>query len=207
MNAPARGFTLLELLVALAVFAIMAAAAYGGLRNVMFTRAALEDENRRLGAVQMAFHRLEQDIEQTAPRGVRDEYGEPQPALSGGTLASEALALTRAGWDNPLGQPRANLQRVAYRLRDGRLWRLYWDVLDRGGPLEPREIVLLDRVRELRLRFLDPGNTWQTEWPPPTDPAGDGQEKPDLDALPRAVELSLTLEDWGEITRLLPLPD
>lgn len=203
MNAPARGFTLLELLVALAVFAIMAAAAYGGLRNVLFTRAAVEVENRRLAAVQLVFHRLEQDIEQTVPRGIRDEYGTPQPALSGGALASEALTLTRAGWDNPLNQPRANLQRVAYRLRDGRLWRLYWDVLDRGGPIEPREIVLLDRVRELRVRFLDLDDAWRNDWPPP---ASDEDRKQQPDPLPRAVEISLTLEDWGEITRLLPLP-
>ncbi|MDS4071374.1 MAG: type II secretion system minor pseudopilin GspJ [Candidatus Competibacter sp.] len=203
MNAPARGFTLLELLVALAVFAILAAAAYGGLRNVLFTRAAVEAENRRLAAAQLTFHRLEQDIEQTVPRGIRDEYGTPQPALSGGALASEALTLTRAGWDNPLDQPRANLQRVAYRLRDGRLWRLHWDVLDRGGPIEPREIVLLDRVRELRVRFLDPDDAWRNDWPPP---ASDEDRKQQPDPLPRAVEISLTLEDWGEITRLLPLP-
>lgn len=204
MNAPVRGFTLLELLVALAVFAILAAAAYGGLRNVLFTRAAVEAENRRLAAAQLTFHRLEQDIEQTVPRGIRDEYGDPQPALLGGELAGEVLMLTRAGWDNPLDQPRANLQRVAYRLRDGRLWRLYWEVLDRGGPIEPREIVLLDRVRELRVRFLDPDDAWRNDWPPP--PASDEERKQQPDPLPRAVEISLTLEDWGEITRLLPLP-
>jgi general secretion pathway protein J len=206
MNAPARGFTLLELLVALAVFAIMAAAAYGGLRSVLFTRAAVEAENRRLAAAQLAFHRLEQDIEQTVPRGIRDEYGDPQPALRGGALAGEALMLTRAGWDNPLGQPRANLQRVAYRLRDSRLWRLHWDTLDRGGSVEPRETLLLDRVRELRVRFLDSDNAWQTDWPPLAGDAANQERRPDSDPLPRAVEISLTLEDWGEITRLLPLP-
>ncbi len=203
MNAPARGFTLLELLVALAVFAIMATAAYSGLRNVLFTRAAVETQSRRLAAVQLAVYRLEQDIEQAVPRGIRDEYGEPQAALLGGELADYRLTLTRAGWDNPLGQPRASLQRVAYRLRDGRLWRLHWDVLDRGGLIEPRETLLLDRVREFRVRFLDQDD-WRGDWPPTaSDEAG---KKKNPDALPRAVEIGLTLEDWGEITRLLPLP-
>jgi general secretion pathway protein J len=202
MNTPARGFTLLELLVALAVFSIMAIAAYGGLRNVLYTRAAVEEQNRRLAAVQLAVYRLEQDIEQTAPRGIRDEYGEPQAALLGGALADDRLILTRAGWDNPLGLPRAALQRVAYRLRDGRLWRLHWPVLDRGGLLEPRETLLLDRVREFKARFLDQDD-WRDDWPPPP---GADENPPDPDRLPRAVEINLTLEDWGEITRLLPLP-
>ena len=173
MIAPARGFTLLELLVALAVFAIMSIAAYSGLSNVLFTRAAVETENRRLAMAQLAFHRLGQDLEQVIPRSVRDESGEPEPALRGNTQDSEALLFTRAGWDNPLGQPRANLQRVAYRLREGRLWRLHGDALDRGGLAEPREIMLLDRVRELRLRFLDQDDAWRNDWPPPADGLND----------------------------------
>ena len=209
MTTPARGFTLLELLVALAVFAIMAIAAYSGLRNVLFTRAAVETENRRLAMVQLAVFRLDQDLSQILPRGVRDEYGEPQPALRGNIQDSEALLFTRSGWDNPLGQSRATLQRVAYRLRDGRLWRLHWDVLDRGGLAEPREIMLVDRVRDLQLRFLDEEDTWRNDWPPQADQTTgpDSKErKPGPEPLPRAIEISLTLEDWGEITRLLLLP-
>ena len=203
MNRSIRGFTLLELLVALAVFAIMATAAYSGLRNVLFTRAAVEEQSRRLAAVQLAVYRLEQDVEQTLARGIRDEYGDPQPALHGGALTSDALTLTRAGWDNPLGQSRATLQRVAYRLREGRLWRLHWQVLDRGGLVEPRETLLLDRVREFKVRFLDAEDAWQNDWPLPDD--NDEAERRDSAALPRAVEVKLMLEDWGEITRLFPL--
>jgi general secretion pathway protein J len=192
--------------VALAVFAIMAVAAYSGLSNVLLTRAAVEIENRRLAMAQLAFYRLAQDLEQVMPRSVRDEYGEPQPALRGNVQDSEALLFTRAGWDNPLGQPRASLQRVAYRLREGRLWRLHWDVLDQGGLSEPREIMLLDRVRALRLRFLDQDDAWRNDWPPPANNLSDSKRQTKSDPLPRAVEISLTLEDWGEITRLLLLP-
>lgn len=204
MKLTVRGFTLLELLVALAVFAIMATAAYSGLRSVLFTRAAVEAQNRRLADVQLAVFRLAQDIQQATPRGIRDEYGDPEPALRGGDLLDDVLILTRVGWDNPLGQSRATLQRVAYRLREGRLWRLHWDVLDRGGAVAPRETLLLDQVQEFRARFLDQEDEWRNDWPPPVDQSAEDQQ-PNPNLPPRAVEITLTLEDWGAITRLLPL--
>jgi general secretion pathway protein J len=208
MNPPSPGFTLLELLVALAVFSIMAVAAYSGLRNVLYTRAAVDAQSQRLAAVQLAMFRLEQDIEQLMPRGIRDEYGEPQAALLGDNTADDRLILTRSGWDNPLGQPRASSQRVAYRLREGRLWRLHWPVLDRGGRIEPSETLLLDRVRVFKVRFRDPRGEWRADWPPPSvasEPAVPVRREA-TDPLPSAVEISLNLEDWGEITRLLLPP-
>ena len=150
MKIAARGFfTLLELLVALAVFAIMAIAAYGGLRNVLFTRAAVEGKSRRLAAVQLAVYRMEQDVEQTLARGIRDEYGDPQPALQGGALASDALTLTRAGWDNPLGQSRATCNGSPPAAR-GSAMAATLASLGPRGLIEPRETLLLDRVQELR---------------------------------------------------------
>ncbi|PIE83404.1 MAG: type II secretion system protein GspJ [Candidatus Contendobacter odensis] len=204
MRTAPYGFTLLELLVALAVFAIMAIAAYSGLRHVLFTHAAIETENRQLAILQLAVFRLEQDIQQSLARSIRDEYGERQPALQGGGLNNVTLTLTRTGWDNPLGQHRSNLQRVAYQLTGKQLWRLHWPVLDRGSLIEPSQTLLLDQVLEFRVRFLaQTGNAWRSDWPPPA--ASDtAQIAPDR--LPRAVELTLILEDWGEITRLLLLP-
>lgn len=195
-----RGFTLLELLVALAVFAILAVMAYGGLHSVMVTEAAIEDQSKRLAQVQMAFFRLEQDLTQIVARPIRDEFGLEQPALLSGGLQDELLILTRSGWDNPLGQTRSSLQRLAYRLKDGRLWRLQWDTLDRAGLAEPRETVLVDQVQDAEFRFLGEDDQWQSHWPPVQQ---DGTQ--DSESLPRAVEVRLSLKDWGEIVRLLLL--
>ncbi len=191
-----HGFTLLELLVALAVFAIMSVAAYSGLRSVLFTKASVEAQAQRLAKVQMAFYFLERDIEQILPRHIRDEYGQTQPALQSGGSSGELITFTRAGWDNPIGQPRANLERLAYRLEETRLLRLHWNSLDRGSPEEPRATPLLDEVKEVKMRFLGAEEAWQTEWGTPEN----------VDALPRALEVSVTLNDWGEITRLFLLP-
>jgi len=196
------GFTLLELLVALAVFAILSVVAYGGLRSVLFTEAAIEAEAQRLAQVQMAFHLLEQDITQTVSRSIRDEFGQRQAALVSGGLQDDLFTLTRTGWDNPLNRPRAGLQRLSYRWEDNQLYRVQWDVLDRVGLAEPREMLLLDRIDEVQIRFLDQDDRWQTVWPPSTNNA-----ETDLDLLPRAVELEVLLQDWGAITRLVVLPD
>ncbi|MDQ2696255.1 MAG: type II secretion system minor pseudopilin GspJ [Pseudomonadota bacterium] len=195
------GFTLLELLVALAVFAIMAVAAYAGLDSVLATQAGVERTAARLARLQLAYGILERDVEQAVNRGVRDEFGDAQGAFIGNSRAGDALEFTRGGWSNPRQQPRASLQRVAYRLEDNRLLRRHWNVLDRGGRDEPEEAVLLEDVDEVQVRFFAPGQSDPTDaWPPPgADPAAA--------APPQAVEFTVVLADWGEITWLLLLAD
>lgn len=199
--SPQQGFTLLELLVALAVFAIMAAAAYSSLRSILYTEAAVKAEARRLGQVQMAFFLMERDIGQILPRGIRDEYDEEQPPLQSGKLLGDLLIFTRTGWDNPLGLSRSNLQRLAYRFEQGQLFRVFWDTLDRSGSSKPQASLLLDGLQDVRVRFLNDEDKWEKEWPPKEEEL-EAESKPKL---PRAVEVTVVLNDWGEITRLFPL--
>lgn len=207
-----RGLTLLEFSIALAIFALLGAAAYGGLQNVIAARVAVAEQARRLSELQLAWQLLERDLLQAVARPVRDEFGLPRPAFSGAPPAADLplLSFSRAGWSNPQDNPRAGLQRVAYRLRDDRLLRAYWPVLD-GVAGAGREVELLRGVGALRLQFLDRKNDWQTRWPLAD---GEADNRPGFagpgfpaGALPRAVEITLHLDDWGEISRLLPLPD
>jgi general secretion pathway protein J len=192
-----RGFTLIELLVALLIFAIFAAIAYGGLDQVLTAKARTTRESERLADLQTAFTWIARDIEQAVDRPIRDAYGDPAEAMIGG---GTSLELTRAGWRNPAGLTRSNLQRVAYTLDDGRLRRGYWRVLDRAPDSEAHESVLLNDVQEMELRFLDEQGQWQPAWPV-TNAAGD------VVPMPRAVELSLEIDGWGRITRLFQIPD
>jgi len=197
-----RAFTLVELLVAMAVFAVFAALAYGGLQSVIRQKTISDRSMARLTEVQRAMRTFSTDLEQLNPRPVRNSIGDAQePALEAGPRAEFPLEMTRGGWSNPLGTPRATLQRVAYLIQDNKLVRLQWNVLDRTLANEPQRWDLLTGVKRMGVRFLDPERQWHDEWPP------EGLD--DLTRLrlePVAAEITLELNDWGTITRLLEVP-
>ena len=188
---------MLELVVAMAVFAIMAAIAYSGLNNVLLARSQTEQHSKSLQQIQMAMNWVARDIEQTVDRGVRSEYGEPMPPLIGNDFEGYLIEFTRSGWRNPANHARSNMQRVAYAVRDEKLLRAYWRVLDRAEDSKPLEQELLDGVKSVEVRYLGTGDEWSTSWPPQTL----GTDVPPN--LPRAVEFNIETKQFGKITRLL----
>ena len=196
------GFTLLEILVAMAIFGIVAYMSYSGLDAVIRQHEIVSESATRLRNLQYAMRRIVQDFGQIQPRSVREETGEGQKfAIVADTRTTEPTELTRAGWHNPLAHPRSSLQRVAYWLEDDTLLRAQWPVLDRMLGEEPVELELLDGVEEFRLLFLGPDNEWLEQWPPPDTQGGPETQQ----ALPQAVEIILLLDDWGEIRRIVEL--
>jgi general secretion pathway protein J len=199
-NMRARGFTLLEVLVAVVIFGIISVLAYGGYNQLMQQSDIVERSASRTRAVQATVQRMSEDFEMLEPRPVREPLGETlEPALrAGGTRVDTLLDLTRSGWTNPAGLTRPTLQRVAYRLTDNKLERAYWNALDRTMTTEPTSAVLLDKVKAATFRFMDQNQTWHDQWPPL------GYSGPDAARLrPIAVEITLDLEDWGKLVRLV----
>jgi general secretion pathway protein J len=195
-----RGFTLLEVMVAVAVFAVVAALAYGGFNQLSQQRDIVERSANRTRAVQSAVQRMSEDFEMLEPRPIREPLGETlEPALRVTEARVDTIAdLTRAGWTNPAGMTRSTLQRVTYRLQDNKLQRAYWNALDRTLTAEPTSAVLLDKVRNVAFRFMDQNQSWHQQWPPL------GYSGPDASRLrPIAVEITIELEDWGKIVRLV----
>lgn len=208
MRRAVAGFTLLELLIAIALFALLGLATYRMLEAVLRSDEVVRAQETQLRQLGRAVWRLEQDLLQAVPRPVRDGYGDEQNALVGQLSSFEggaALELTRSGWRNPTGLLRSNLQRVRWRLSGDSLERLYWTVLDRDLDSEPRVQRVLDDVTELRLRYLDAENSWHEEWPPFDFGRGNPEEQ--ARRLPVAVEVSFDHLRYGTITRLLRLPD
>ncbi len=205
-----RGFTLLELLVAVGVFAVMSVMAYGGLKTVLDSRQQTDAQAKRLAAVQLTFMRLERDIEQMTARGIRDEFGDVKAPLLTVSNSDVVVEFTHTGWSNPTNAPRSHLQRVGYALKDKQLLRAYWLVLDRAQDSKPIQTAMLDKVKNVEWRFMDNAGKWQTQWPPattaspqPQTPTPPGQT---LSQLPRAVEVTLELDDLGRLTRLFSVP-
>jgi general secretion pathway protein J len=190
-------------LVAVAVFAALAAVAYGGLANVAHTRAALAERQDRFADVVRAISDLERDISQAVSRPVRGNHGELLPALLG---SADRIELTRLGFANPRAEARSNLQRVGYRRVDHVLQRERWPVLDRSPRSTPHERPRIDEVKTWRLRYFGTDGAWRETWPPREQPA---QAARDIDPdarLPRAIEIRMTLADLGELRRVIELP-
>ena len=195
----AQGFTLIEVLVALAVFGVMSMLAYSALGSTLSNVDYLTERMNRLQSVQRAVRYLSTDLMQTAPRPVRNELGDGfLPALQTSLSSDFVLEMTRGGWSNPAGLPRGTLQRVAYRLEDDELVRYHWNVLDRTYANEPIAIVLLNDVESLFFRYLQDNDEWTNYWPPQGQAVGDS-----IRSRPRAVEFVLTLVDEGEIYRII----
>ena len=194
-----RGFTLIELIVAMAVFSVMATMAYSGLQSVLDARERTQQFAQRLAALQTAFFWLGKDIEQALPRGVRDQYGERVKALQAEQTAEYSLELTHAGWSNPFAsekRQRSLLQRVAYGVHEKKLMRKYWFDLDREHNSATFETVLLEGVSTLEMRYVDSSFQWQTQWPPLGS----------KDVMPLAIEVSVDIDGLGKISRLFRVP-
>lgn len=200
-----RGFTLLELLVALALFGVLSLLTHTSLRGMIDARQQVTAQSRSLAELQIALSRLGLDLQQARDRSIRDEYGQRRPALLYGALPAAGLEFTRAGRRAYGNRPGAPLQRVRYRLEDRELLRETWPVLDRGPGLQPFGQPMLSGVEEFELRFLDQQGQWRNHWPPQPFNSGSGPGAGADELLPRAVEVWLELAEWGRIRRLFPL--
>jgi general secretion pathway protein J len=184
------GFTLVEVLISLLIFALIAAAGASVLSLSIDNRFAVKAASDRTAELQRTRALLRADLGQAAARRSRGPTGRPQPQpMMGATAPGDpVLVLSRAGWSNPGESARPSLQRVEYRLVEGRLERRVSSHLDGARPGPPQ--VLYQGVRDLTVTFLRDG----TEAPAFLTTL----ERP----LPDAVRLKMTLEGYGPVEQL-----
>lgn len=201
MTSPrANGFTLIELMVALLVFAMLSAAGVMLLSGTVAAQAQVTGRLDDLAAVERATSLMTADLAQAVPRISRTERGTFAPAFyADGQPGKPLVQFVRAGYEDLSGTAqRSSLQKLEYWVVDGRLERRAYPLVDGSAPGAPT--TMLDGVTALTLRFRDEGGGWRGDW---------SGLQPDL--LPRAVELTLVRRSAPPIKLLFlvgpgPLP-
>ena len=190
----ARGFTLVEILIALALMALVATLAWRATAALVDGESRLGAEERKWRALDAAFSRLEADVRQAQPRAVRSGTRvEPAWLAAREAHGASALVFTRAGSEFA-NEPGMAGQRIGYRLRNGTLEVLYWPALDRARDVAPTAYALVEGVAAFRVTQLDDKGQWFDEWP-----------RADKVDLPRAVRVDVTLASGESIERWFAL--
>ncbi|MGL4206665.1 MAG: type II secretion system minor pseudopilin GspJ [Aeromonadaceae bacterium] len=192
-HAPSAGFTLLEVLLALVVFATLSLSAYQVLQGVLKSDEKSRIKVERLATLQRSLALLERDFSQIINRPSRIQGEASSVVFQAARYQMESddwsVSFVRGGWLNPGAVlPRSQLQKVGYRLREGKLERLSYLYVDPVIGTEPTVTPVLEQVKNFGLRFWN-GTEWVEEWSKSS-------------ALPAAVEVTLVLEDYGKIRRL-----
>ncbi len=188
-----RGFTLVEMLIALAIFALIAGGALLLLQFSVDAEAASRTKTQQIAALRRFLSVWNADLAQAVPRPARDAAGGVGTALEAPTGAPDGviLRLTRGGWSNFDGAPRPSLQRVEYRWQGGKLARAGYPFLD--GAQADIAAPLADSAGPPRLRFRTKDGNWQDRWEP--------QRSAEL---PVAIELNLP-QRGGQVLRVVAL--
>ncbi len=186
------GYTLIEILIAIAIFSALSLSAYTALNALSKASQAAEQQSIALAQLQQTMARLDADV--------RSVVGRPSFAATPDLLVhdfsgqAKAFGAIRSGWANPLGQPRAELQRFQWQFQAGTLQRLYWPTLYPSERSVAQVESLAVDVEDWSIRYLSPSRGWQSQW----------ESRPG-EALPKAIEIILNHAHYGEIRRLIVL--
>lgn len=192
-----RGFTLLEVLLAVAVFAVVSALAFTGLQNVMTIDEATRDTGRELAELQIAFALFERDLGQVVAVAPRDSFGD---RLDEFVVRDERDGL-EISWVRAGGGGNERLQRVGWRIADGSIERFRYPVVDGSNDDTRRFREVLARVEEdapdaagePRIRFVDSGGELLDRW--------------DRDGFPAQIRIDWPTRRWGMVSRRFAVPE
>ncbi|AWN74491.1 GspJ family T2SS minor pseudopilin variant LspJ [Legionella anisa] len=194
-----KGFTLIEILIALTIFAILATITSSVLYNAFTTRARVNEQSERLNELQLAISLIQQDTRQTVERPIRSNEMQLLPAFIG---QKNYVEFTRDGNINPGSiEKRSTLKRVAYVCQQGALIRRTWSSLDIINQKSYEDKLLLSRLSNCHFGYLNQNLQILPEWREQAVTLNQRKEP-----FPKAIQFNMTLQDQGEMNLLFILP-
>lgn len=202
MKINEKGFTLIEVMMALAIFSLMSIAAYKAIDGLMRVKERVGAENRQWQQVMLFLDRFELDVKQHANRPIRNANDMLEPAWSAQPIFTSQygaqLSLSRFGDAQQSGYL-MDSRRIGYRLNRGAIELIQWPSLDVTHEQKPEVFEVLENVSDFKLKYLTKDSRWILSWP-------EVAEENNADALfPRAVSLELTMGSGEKIQRLIAL--
>lgn len=210
----ASGFTLVEAVIAIAIFAVIGLGSWQILDRVIKAKQQVEIRSSKLRELQRGMWLLSRDIRSIVDRPVRSGYGEQLPAISS-LIPGYLLSFTHGGWLNPLDEPRGSLQRVAFGLQaddqgNQSLVRYYWPHPDSAPNIEPARQIIFEGINYFEVQFIDDEGNTQFFWPPFSG-TGESNVSPGNElqrpGLPMGILLRMEIPPFGEIERVFALQD
>ncbi len=192
------GFTLLEVLLALMIFASLSMAANQVFSNVLRSDEQMKEVGAKLKNLQKTIIVLDSDFRQMLARQYRnggEGAKEQLLEISDNLLDSEVqgIRFVRGGWINPQQLfPRSEVVKVGYRIRDEKLERIRWLYPDDSPSMEPAEMTVMEGIKDISFEVLN-GSSWTNEWDAPAE-------------MPKSIRVSLDTKQYGKITRVYLLP-
>ncbi len=197
-----RGFTLIEILIAMAIFTLIGLASTALLTTVIDSNELSEERFAKLQTLQRAMITIERDIQQAVPRAARVNGESRTVVMAGGEVDGsddDGIGFVRQGWHNPQFMlPRSTLQYVAYRLRDNKLERLYSNYVDNVIGFEPKVRVLLSDIESFKVEFIPTASSATSN---DNDDELEWSESYQGEALPLAIAIEFESKDFGKIRR------
>lgn len=196
MSYRRRGFTLIEIIVAVFIFAIIATVSYRIISSLVKTKQVVDETQNKWGNLSLVNSNLERSVSRLIPLVVRDNDGNAIPALLGQEkltgMYDGQLEMTLSGsiGDAVLGVKPP--KRVGYRLYKNSLYFITWSTLNRALNTLPEIDLLIDDVSVFKVEYLYADGKWYTTWPP---------ENGDISSLPDAMRVNLELNSGESVVR------
>lgn len=181
-----KGFTLVELMVAIAIFAVLSALGWKVFDYIVKTKDQNVIHEQRLGQLQQTYQQILRDTVQTLPL-TANINGDIQPAL---VLQNGRFNFSKTGVTDPLEEGISPDERIEYQYRadEQKLYRLKYRNLNQAGQDQPESSVLLSEVEQFQIIVLNPNEL--TQWP---DASADLNQLEHKQRLPKGIKINLTV--------------